>query len=238
MYFPWVGMLQQIRLCDTYVYYNDVQFSRGFFNRVQIKTHQGVSWLTVPLQKWSRGQLINDVKIDNSQNWKQRHCDQLRKAYSGAPFFREMIELVNEVFARDYEMISEVAVASTDVLVRYFEALGADTKFLVSSDLHITGSSSQRIIDTCKALEATTYLTGHGARHYLNHEGFEEYGIEVVYIDYELDHYPQLHGQFTPFVSALDLVANCGKEGFRYIRGKQVPWRSFLSRSKQQDGDT
>ena len=23
MYFPWVGMLEQIRLCDTYVFYDD-----------------------------------------------------------------------------------------------------------------------------------------------------------------------------------------------------------------------
>lgn len=32
MYFPWIGILEQIKLCDVLVYYNDVQFSRGFFN--------------------------------------------------------------------------------------------------------------------------------------------------------------------------------------------------------------
>ena len=37
MYFPRVGMLEQIRLADHFVYYDDVQFSRGgFSNRVQL----------------------------------------------------------------------------------------------------------------------------------------------------------------------------------------------------------
>ncbi len=34
MLFPWVGMLEQIRLSDTYVFYDDVQFSTGPGNRV------------------------------------------------------------------------------------------------------------------------------------------------------------------------------------------------------------
>ena len=39
MFFPWVGMFEQIALADVYVHYDDVQFSKGSFtNRVQLKT--------------------------------------------------------------------------------------------------------------------------------------------------------------------------------------------------------
>lgn len=232
MYFPWVGMLEQIQLCDTYVYYDDVQFTRGFFNRVQIKTSHGIRWLTVPLQKWKRGQLINEVRIDNSDDWKTHHRQQLQQAYASAPFRQDMLALVDDVFARDYEWIGELAQASTDALVRYFPAIGLDKPFLVSSKLDVDGSSSERLINICAALHGKTYLTGHGAKNYLAHESFEQHGIDVAYIDYELDAYPQAHGDFTPYVSALDLIAHLGQAGVAHIRGKASPWRDFLAHAK------
>lgn len=232
MYFPWVGMLQQIRLCDAYVYYDDVQFTRGFFNRVQIKTAHGIRWLTVPLQGQKRGQLINEVRIDNGSDWRRSHRDQLVQAYADAPYRQDMLALVDEVYARDYDTIAQIAQASTDALVRYFPEIGADKPFLVSSAMNVGGSSSDRLMDLCAALRSDVYLTGHGARHYLDHEGFERRGVNVAYIDYELDAYPQAHGEFTPYVSALDLIACCGRAGLAHIRGRATPWRDFLARTQ------
>lgn len=231
MYFPWVGLLEQVRLCDIFVYYDDVQFARGFFNRVQIKTNQGIRWLTVPLQDWHRGQLINEVKIDNSADWKRSHRDQLRQAYAATPFKDDMLTLVDEVFSRDYRFISDLAQASTDALVRYYPAIGTDKRILVSSNLGIGGASSQRLIDICAALDAGTYLTGHGARNYLNHAAFEARGMDVAYIDYGLHPYEQSHGDFTPYVSALDLIAHCGPAGAENINGQCMPWRTFINPS-------
>lgn len=228
MYFPWIGIFQQIRLCDTFVYYDDVQFARGFFNRVQIKTEQGIRWLTVPLINWHRGQLINDVNIDNSKNWKGTHRELLKQAYLGATFGTEMLELVDEVFSNDYSSIGELSIASTEVLLNYFYELSSGKEFLRSSSIGVSGASSQRLVDICLELNAGKYLTGHGAKNYLAHDLFDDKGISVEYIDYELDKYPQLHGDFTPYVSLLDLIANCGREGLGYIRGKSVAWRDFV----------
>lgn len=231
-------MLQQIRLCDTFVYYDDVQFSRGsFFNRVQIKTKHGTPWLTVPLKAFHLGQRINQVCIDNRKNWKSTHYDRLKQAYDAAPFCRDMLDLVDEVFAGTYEVIAELSIASADALIRYFPEIGIQKPFLLSSSMSIPGSRTQRVIDTCMALNARTYLTGHGARNYLDHEAFEEREIEVVYVDYQLDEYPQLHGDFTPYVTVLDLIANCGREGIRHIRGTPEDWRSFLSRMQPPENE-
>ena len=65
MFFPWVGMFEQIRLADAYVHYTDVQFSKGsFVNRVQIKTADGFRWLTVPLKNVALGQNIDGEQSD------------------------------------------------------------------------------------------------------------------------------------------------------------------------------
>ena len=60
MYFPWVGMLEQMRLADVFVHLDDAQYSKGgFLNRVQVKTQQGSSWITVPLEESKLGNNIN-----------------------------------------------------------------------------------------------------------------------------------------------------------------------------------
>jgi len=230
MYFPWIGMLQQLRLCDIFVYYDDVQFVRGVFNRVQIKTVHGVGWITIPLKEWKRGQLINEVRIDNSRNWQRSHLGQLKQAYKNAPFCSDMLGLVDKVFSCDYTTISDIACESMNALIEYFKPIGNRTHFLKSSSLNVCGASSERLVHISGMMKAKTYLTGHGASNYLNHRAFEKEHIQVVYIDYQLDEYPQIHGPFTPYVSALDLIANCGKEGLDYILGTPLPWREFIGR--------
>ncbi len=233
MYFPWPGLLEQYRLCDAFVYYDDVQFARGFFNRVQIKTANGIRWLTVPLLDWKRGQLINEVRIDNTQEWKRSQFDQLRQAYATAPFRDDMLDLVGAVFDHHYMIIGDLAEASTEALIRYFPAIAENTSVIRSSQMAVPGTSTQRLVNLCFALKARTYLTGHGARHYLEHERFEAQGIDVAYIDYGLSKYPQSHGSFTPYVSALDLIAHCGPGGIDNIRGQALPWRTFIERMSE-----
>lgn len=231
MYFPWVGMLEQIQRADIFVHYDDVQYARGFFNRVQIKTAQGINWLTVPLAGQKRGQLINEVRIDDGADWKRSHTDFLKQAYRDAPFKADMLALVDSVFSGQYRTLADLAQASMRALVDYFPAIGAGKPFNTSSALNIPGASTQRLIDICTALGATTYLTGHGARRYLDHEAFEAAGVGVSYMDYGCRQYAQLHGDFTPYVSALDLIANCGPQGIAQIGGQAVPWRDFLANS-------
>ena len=227
MFFPWYGFLEQIRLCDTFVFYDDVQFSKGSFsNRVQIKTANGIRWLTVPTQNLHLGQLINEVEINNRKDWKRSLKDLLQQAYVNSPFKKDMLSVVDHVFCREVDTLSALSIASIKALLDYFD-LAENITFYTSSELGISGSSTQRVLDLCVNFAGKSYLTGHGARHYLEHESFESHDIEVNYMDYGLREYPQQNGEFTPYVSALDLIANCGKAGVSNISGDITPWREF-----------
>lgn len=229
MYFPWPGLFEQIRLSDVFIYYDDVQYSKGSFtNRVQIKTENGIRWLTVPLQDLRLGQLINEVEINNQKIWKRSQVDQLRQAYSSAPYTKDMLDLVDNAFSCEYQVVGELAQASIDALTKYYPSLNNETLIRNSSTMNVLGSSTQRVVDLCSKMEAKLYLTGHGARHYLDHERFEAIGIDVAYINYSLTEYPQQHGAFTPYVSTLELIANCGPAGVECIRGQMIPWRTFI----------
>ena len=93
MLLPWVGMFEQIKLCDHFVFYDDVQLplgggrGRGFTTRVQIKTEHGIRWLSLPVQRSGQGkQLICDAQFSHF-DWKAEHLALIEQAYAEAPCF-------------------------------------------------------------------------------------------------------------------------------------------------------
>ncbi|MCY0150024.1 WbqC family protein [Hoeflea sp. G2-23] len=228
MYFPWVGMLEQIRLADVFIHYDDVQFSKGSFsNRVQVKTPSGMTWMTVPLSDHRLGQTIEEVQLQPLPRWRDRHLDMLSSSLDGTAFAGEALDLARGVIDGNHETVAALSRTSMLALSRYF-GLDADTRFASASDFGIAGAGSERVLALVKAVGGTDYITGHGARNYLDHELFEAAGVSVSYMDYKCAHYRQLHGTFTPFVTALDLVANCGQDGLGVIGSQTRDWKDFI----------
>jgi hypothetical protein len=228
MFFPWIGLFEQIRLSDVYVHYDDVQFSKGsFVNRVEIKTPEGYKWLTVPLENLKLGQEIREVKISEKKEWRKKHLQFLKQTYEEAPFCEDMVQIVENVYSHSDVTISELSVKS---IISICEYLGFDQhrRFLYSSNLNMEGKGSQRVLDIVQFLNGQTYITGHGARNYLDHKSFETKGIQVEYMDYKKIPYPQLYGEFNPYVSTLDLIANVGKDASRYIVSGTINWMEFI----------
>jgi hypothetical protein len=229
MLFPWVGMFEQIRLADVYVHYDDVQYSKGSFsNRVQVKSASGSKWMTLPLMHLKLGQRIMEVCIQTDKDWRKQHLELLSACYAEAPYYPEMIRLVKDVYADDYIYLSELAIASMQRICEYFE-IATTTKFCKSSELGLPGRSDQRVLDIVKFFQGNKYVTGHGAKNYLDHEMFDAAGIRVEYLDYQKLPYPQLFGAFTPYVTILDLIANVGQKGRMYLCSNSIYWRDFHS---------
>ena len=113
MFFPWAGLLEQLRMADIIVYYDDVQFSKGSFtNRVQIKTPFGKKWLTVPLKNFSFGQLINQVQVQSIDNWSHHHFSLIKQSFSDANFSKDAQKIVDQIYSREYTSIAELSKAS------------------------------------------------------------------------------------------------------------------------------
>jgi hypothetical protein len=230
MYFPWSGLLDQIRLADVFVHYDDVQFARGFLNRVQVKTANGPCFMTVPLRKHPRAVLIEEVEPCAPHEWVPAHRALLLDALRGAPHLDDAIALFDAVTREQAPSLGALARRSMLAVSDYF-GLSAGTRFLRSDTLGVEGRSSERLLGLCRSLGADTYLTGHGARNYLDHALFEAHGVAVRYMDYRAVPYPQRHGAFTPYVTSLDLVANCGPGGVRNLCSGTLGWKEFLGGS-------
>ena len=231
MLFPWVGLLEQVRLADVFVHYDDVQFSKGsFVNRVQIKTADGVRWMTLPTRNLHLGQRICEVEIAPTSQWVGQHLALLTASLAGAPHADDAIGLAESVYAAAHSHLGSLARASLLALSDYF-GLVEGKRFVDVGTLDIGGRSSQRVLDVVKRVGGRQYITGHGAARYMDHALFDRAGVEVRYMRYRQQAYPQLHGDITPYVSGLDLVSNCGREGRRYICSDTVSWEKFLHES-------
>jgi hypothetical protein len=230
MFFPWIGIFQQMRLADIFVHYDDVQLplGRSFISRVQIKAYSGIQWLTVPIKRKSF-QIINNVLIDHTKNWRKKHFKSLETNYKKAPYFHDMISLVENVYSFPFKFLSELNIYATENIAKY---LNLTPNFLKSSELKKESSSSKKILDIVNELRGTIYITGHGAKNYLDHKLFDKNNIHVDYISYNLTPFPQLHGTFTPYVSILDLIANVGGNASSWLNATTINWKDFIDGSK------
>jgi len=229
MLFPWVGMLEQINLADILVKYDDVSFSKGSLtNRVQVKTPQGISWMTIPLKNLSLGQSIDEVAVQNPSLWAPRHLALLTKSFKGLPYAQQALKIVEQVYSEPHKSVGGFASASMIALANYYGLLDGK-RVLNVRDLNIEGRSSQRVLSVVSSLGGDAYITGHGGRKYLDHQDFERAGIAVSYMNYLCKPYPQIGGKFTPYVTGLDLIANCGPSGIDSIKSVAVPWRNFIN---------
>jgi hypothetical protein len=230
MYFPWPGFFELVACADVYAHLDDTQFSKGSFtNRVQIKQPGGHAWMTIPLADKGSFKEIRRLEPADS-DFRLRHRDLVRQALRNAPHLDMALDLFDSVTSRD--AIIETLIASIEQSVAPL-SLAGPRQWVRTSEFDLPGRSTSRVLDIVKHLGGTRYVTAHGAAGYLDHEAFEAAGVSVDYIDYSLTPYPQLHGDFTPYVSVLDLIANTGQDAGRYLQPRTTPWHDFLA---QRDG--
>ena len=95
-YLPWSGYFGLLQSVDLFVYLDDVQFEkRSWQQRNQIKTANGAQWLTVPvLSKGKREQKINEVQIDTTSKFSEKHIKSIQHSYRKSPFFHKHSDII------------------------------------------------------------------------------------------------------------------------------------------------
>jgi hypothetical protein len=204
-FLPWLGFFERWRQSDLLILLDDVQFlRRGWHHRDQVKTTNGVTWLTVPTRKKGKyDQRINEVAIDNTQNWRRKHLRLIKSSYMHAPYFKTIFSELSQLYSEKHENLMDL---NWDMLEWSRKRLDIRTTVQHASVFHITASKTQRIVELCRAVGADTYLTGMGAKDYLEKSQFETHGIEVMWHSFDHPVYPQLHGHFQPNLSVLDYL--------------------------------
>jgi hypothetical protein len=217
-FLPWLGFFDQMSRSDIFVYYDDVQFDKhGWRNRNRIKTPSGAAWVTVPcLHRHKLGQRILDTEIDNQQNWARKIMGTIIQNYARARFLSDYLPELERLLAKPWRFLVDVDLAAVDMMCGWIDLR---RPLFRSSELGIQGDRNARLVGICQHFSATRYLSGSSARSYLDEGLFRMAGIDVTWQEYKHPIYHQLHGEFVPFLSTIDLMFNAGPSASGIIRG-------------------
>jgi len=217
-YIPWKGYFDMIAAVDEFILYDDMQYTRrDWRNRNQIKTPQGVQWLTVPvLVKGKYDQKIKDTEIDGT-GWAALHWKTLEQNYRRAPHFEEIAAWLAPLYLDQvHTHLSALNRCLIDAVCRQ---LGIETRIRSSSDYMLSEGKTERLADLCVQAGATEYISGPAAKDYVDEAVFADRGIALRWFDYSgYPPYPQLWGEFTHGVTVLDLLFNCADRACDFMR--------------------
>lgn len=217
-YIPWKGYFDMIAAVDEFILYDDMQYTRrDWRNRNQIKTPQGVQWLTVPVRvKGKFYQKIRDTELDGTE-WAHLHWKALAQNYRRAPHFLEIASWLEPLYLENsYSHISQLNRTFIEAICSY---LGITTVIKNSWDYSLVEGKTERLASLCVQSGGTEYISGPAAKEYVEERVFAEAGIKLTWFDYTgYPEYPQLWEPFTHGVTILDLLFNCGQTSSHYMR--------------------
>ena len=215
---PWIGFFNKMIQCDLFVYLDNVQFKRRYFeNRNRVKTSDGIKWLTVPVSsKGKFHQKIRDVLIDNWKPWKKKYKGLLELAYKKSSFWDDIKDIVFPCIEQEHSKLIDL---NLSLIEKCKEYLQIETTTVLASSLEVDEfKGSDIILQICIKTHGATYISGPDGTDYLNHEDFDGNDVIVKYHDFNHPDYPQMHGQFTSHMSIIDLIANCGPESLKILQ--------------------
>lgn len=216
-YIPWKGYFDLIGAVDEFVLYDEMQYTRrDWRNRNQIKTPQGLKWLTVPvLVKGKYHQKISETEIDGV-SWTANHWKALEQNYRRAPYFDEISEWLLPLYSLEYPYLSALNLVFIRKICEY---LNIKTIITSSERYNLAGEKTERLANICAEAGGDEYVSGPSARNYIDEQVFRQKEIKLSWFEYEgYKEYPQLWGEFTHNVTILDLLFNCGKESQKFMK--------------------
>ncbi len=206
--FPYIGYFQLIHSADVFVFYDDVHFiKKGWINRNQILLNQEAFKFTIPLIGASQNKLINEIDVFWESNFDKKLLQQIEQSYRNAPHFKQVFELIQQIFAKKTLRISDLAIQSVQQVCDY---IGLKRVFLKSSELPIESveGRAERLMHITKFLDSYHYINAVNGQELYDKEYFNRSDIQLNFLSPILKPYHQGESSlpFVPYLSILDLL--------------------------------
>lgn len=215
-FMPWLPYFYKIAASNLFIIMDDVQFQKnGVQNRNQIKTSNGVLWLTVPV-KHDFGQKINEVEIAAGYAV-DKLLSTIELNYKKAEYFNDIFpDLVSILTNKSDNRLFTL----NDKLLKYFlRILNIKTPIKYSSEFMTQSAKGDMVLELVTKSNDLHYLSGGGGLAYMSLDVFNDNGIIISECGFSYSEYKQLwskHG-FIPNLSVLDLLFNNKCNALSYI---------------------
>lgn len=218
---PWLGFWNKLYKSELFVLLDNTQFRKNYFqNRNRIRTSNGWIWLTVPILTKNRTiQQINEVEINNVTDvkWQKKHWKTIEQNYSKAPYFKKYKDIFSKFYLKEWTKLADLNI---NFIYTIKEILGIKTEMVRGSSLEVSGQRSDLVLDICKKVGATTYLSGKFGKDYLDISKFNQEKIKVVFQEFNHPVYNQVFKPFIPEMSIIDVIFNEGERSLIFVKGE------------------
>lgn len=231
-----------VQFVRTHVYEHGGERERGpsYQAHTPIKTADGVLLIDVPTKKGLAS--IDETPLAfASAKERLKNLRILKTHYRTAPQAESLFPILEAFFAKPHQTLAEIDIGSTVLMLAVLlelpdpvlagipevEAALRKSTFrlrrlvpfsqtpIPPSDKESGRDANQWLVDACKHFGATEYLYGGtAASAYMDFAPFKEAGIALVQQAWKSQPYIQLHGEYLPNLSIIDLLMNVG------------PWRA------------
>ncbi|MGY0392964.1 WbqC family protein [Bizionia sp. KMM 8389] len=214
-FMPYLGYLALIDHVDKFILFDTSQFIRhGWIERNKLLKLDGdTMYFKVPLVKHKRDTIIKDVCINNTLNWQQKIISQLDHYKKKAPYYKNVLAMLHQIFDEEYTSIVHLNKKALQVLCNY---IGITTPISVWSEMKVeieeVKAPDEWALQICKALKYDAYVNLPGGRSFFDAQKYEKEGISLSFLEIEPTEYKQFSNVFMPFLSIIDVLMFNGKE--------------------------
>lgn len=209
-FFPYIGYYALIKNVDRFILLDAVQFIRhGWVDRNRIlKQGGGFHYIRPPLQKKSHTDAIQDVLVDNAQNWQPRLISQLDVYRRRAPHFHKVRALVGDILSVKHERLADLNQAT---LRGVFEYLGQpfNCEMFSSSGLSIDppAGPGDWALNICRSIgDVGEYWNPINGRDLFDEQKYRQSGVSFGLFDYKARPYEQGEDAFESSLSIIDVL--------------------------------
>jgi WbqC-like protein family len=210
-FLPWTKLIDKILASDVYIAYDSVQYTHSEFHARQwITGRDGPVWLSVPVLTRGRSrQPLYKAELVPGRAWRDAHLRLLAEHYRHAPYFRDVMAVLEGVYEQDDHLLVDFNLRLLDALLGY---LGTSVRVVRATSCPHAGSNTERVIQLTQAVGGDVHLTStYGTpRQYIDWNRVAAAGIAVESQRFTEPRYRQQFEPFRPNLSVVDLLFAVG----------------------------
>ena len=214
-YLPYPGLFAKIYYSDCFIYVTKVQLERKSW-QTRNKIINSNKYLTLPIIHNGLNETINNIKLDNTKTWKDKHFNSIFFTYKKSPFFKKYIVFFEELYSKNWLSLSKLNIFITNFILK---ELNISTKIFYDEDFIFYKKNYDLLIEMTNKLNCKGYLSNKGSQSYVNLDIFKQNNISHFFCDYNSPKYFQgsKKNKFQTNLTIFDMLFFCGKSATEEI---------------------
>ncbi len=230
-FFPYLGYFMLIHSVDNFMFFDDVQYVRKSWmgrNRLLDLNSNKFFFIRPSLLKPSYQASLSSVEFDKKKDWKNTLYSQLKGYKNKAPFYDEVLELVDQILSYENKYLKSFNINS---IIKISDWLGLEVEFRQYSSFNWeydkVPDKSEWGLEISKKLGATHYINSPGGEEFILPEKFSTNNIKLGFLQPELISYKQNSQKFVPGLSIIDVLLFNGKKGtLDLLKNYKINWKN------------